>query len=187
SHVGNFVEVKKSVIGERAKAMHLTYLGDARAGSETNLGAGSITCNYDAVHNHPTVIARRVFVGSDSAIVAPVRVGDGAYIAAGSVITKNVPADALALARGRQVNKPGWATARRRQMAAAKHSSATVTVNKQASKKRAAKRAAPRPSRKAAARGHSRAAQKTSPARRAALRARSRQRGSSRRARKART
>src|ERR1700730_12744603 len=162
SHVGNFVEVKKSVIGERAKAMHLSYLGDTRVGSETNIGAGTITCNYDGVHKHPTVIGRRVFVGSDSAIVAPVRVGDGAYIAAGSVITKNVPADALALARGRQVNKPGWATARRRQMAAAKHSSGTRTVTKQASKKRAAKRAAARPSRKAAGRGHSRAAQKSS-------------------------
>jgi bifunctional UDP-N-acetylglucosamine pyrophosphorylase / glucosamine-1-phosphate N-acetyltransferase len=188
AHVGNFVEVKKSVIGERAKAMHLTYLGDARVGSETNIGAGTITCNYDGAHKHPTVIGRRVFVGTDSALVAPVRVGDGAYIAAGSVITKNVPADALALARGRQVNKLGWATARRREMAAAKHSSAKRTVRKHASKKRAAKRAAVRPSRKAAGRGHSRAARKSSPARRAALRARSRQRrGSSRRARKART
>ena len=187
SHVGNFVEVKKSVIGERAKAMHLTYLGDTRVGSETNIGAGTITCNYDGVHKHPTVIGRRVFVGSDAAIVAPVRVGDGAYIAAGSVITKNVPADALALARGRQVNKPGWATARRRQMAAAKHSSAKRTVTKHASKKRAAKRAAALPSRKAAGRGHSRAAQKSSPARHAALRARSRQRSSGRRPRKART
>ena len=168
SHVGNFVEVKNSVIGERAKAMHLTYLGDTRVGDETNIGAGTITCNYDGVHKHPTVIGRRVFVGSDSAIVAPVRVGDGAYIAAGSVITKNVPADALALARGRQVNKLGWATARRRQMAAAQHSSAKRTVKKQASKKRTAKRAAARPSRKAAGRGHSRAARKSSPARRAA-------------------
>jgi bifunctional UDP-N-acetylglucosamine pyrophosphorylase / glucosamine-1-phosphate N-acetyltransferase len=119
ARVGNFVEVKKSVLGERAKAMHLTYLGDARVGSETNVGAGTITCNYDGVHKNPTVIGRRVFVGSDTALVAPVKVGDGAYIAAGSTITDNIPPDALAIARGRQVNKPGWATARRREMAAA--------------------------------------------------------------------
>ena len=114
AHVGNFVEVKKSVLGEGVKAMHLTYLGDARVGAETNVGAGTITCNYDGVAKHPTTIGRRVFIGSDTALVAPVRVGDGAYVGAGSVITKNVPAGALGLARGRQVNKPGWATARRR-------------------------------------------------------------------------
>jgi bifunctional UDP-N-acetylglucosamine pyrophosphorylase / glucosamine-1-phosphate N-acetyltransferase len=119
ARVGNFVEVKKSVLGERAKAMHLTYLGDARVGSETNVGAGTITCNYDGVHKNPTVIGRRVFVGSDTALVAPVKVGDGAYIAAGSTITDNIPPDALAIARGRQVNKPGWAAARRREMVAA--------------------------------------------------------------------
>ena len=120
ARVGNFVEVKKSVIGERAKAMHLTYLGDARVGSETNVGAGTITCNYDGVHKNATVIGRRVFVGSDTALVAPVKIGDGAYIAAGSTITDNIPPDALAIARGRQVNKPGWAAARRREMAALK-------------------------------------------------------------------
>jgi len=120
ARVGNFVEVKKSVLGERAKAMHLTYLGDARIGSETNVGAGTITCNYDGVNKNPTTIGRRVFIGSDTALVAPVRVGDGAYIGAGSTITENIPADALAIARGRQVNKPGWAAARRREMAAAK-------------------------------------------------------------------
>jgi bifunctional UDP-N-acetylglucosamine pyrophosphorylase/glucosamine-1-phosphate N-acetyltransferase len=119
ARVGNFVEVKKSVLGERAKAMHLTYLGDARVGSETNVGAGTITCNYDGVNKNPTIIGRRVFVGSDTALVAPVKVGDGAYIAAGSTITDNIPPDALAIARGRQVNKPGWAAARRREMAAA--------------------------------------------------------------------
>jgi bifunctional UDP-N-acetylglucosamine pyrophosphorylase / glucosamine-1-phosphate N-acetyltransferase len=119
ARVGNFVEVKKSVLGERAKAMHLTYLGDARIGSETNVGAGTITCNYDGVNKNPTTIGRRVFIGSDTALVAPVRVGDGAYIGAGSTITENIPADALAIARGRQVNKPGWAAARRRKMAAA--------------------------------------------------------------------
>src|SRR5690348_6348585 len=100
--------------------MHLTYLGDARIGSETNIGAGTITCNYDGVNKNPTTIGRRVFVGSDSALVAPVRVGDGAYIGAGSVITEDVPAEALALARGRQINKTGWAAQRRRKIAAAK-------------------------------------------------------------------
>ena len=119
ARVGNFVEVKKSVLGEGVKAMHLTYLGDARVGSGTNIGAGTITCNYDGVRKHPTTIGKRVFIGSDTALVAPVRVGDGAYIGAGSIITKNVPADALGVARGRQVNKPGWAAARRRKLAAA--------------------------------------------------------------------
>jgi bifunctional UDP-N-acetylglucosamine pyrophosphorylase / glucosamine-1-phosphate N-acetyltransferase len=120
--VGNFVEVKKSVLGERVKAMHLSYLGDARIGSETNVGAGTITCNYDGANKNPTIIGRRVFIGSDTALVAPVRVGDGAYIAAGSTVTENIPSDALAIARGRQVNKPGWAAARRREMGAvAKH------------------------------------------------------------------
>jgi bifunctional UDP-N-acetylglucosamine pyrophosphorylase / glucosamine-1-phosphate N-acetyltransferase len=119
ARVGNFVEVKKSVLGERVKAMHLTYLGDARIGSETNVGAGTITCNYDGVNKNPTSIGRRVFIGSDTALVAPVKVGDGAYIAAGSTITENIPPDALGIARGRQVNKPGWAAARRREMAVA--------------------------------------------------------------------
>ena len=119
ARVGNFVEVKKSVLGERVKSMHLTYLGDARIGSETNVGAGTITCNYDGAKKNPTTIGRRVFIGSDTALVAPVKVGDGAYIAAGSTVTDNVPSDALAIARGRQVNKPGWAAARRREMAAA--------------------------------------------------------------------
>jgi bifunctional UDP-N-acetylglucosamine pyrophosphorylase/glucosamine-1-phosphate N-acetyltransferase len=119
ARVGNFVEVKKSVLGEGVKSMHLTYLGDARVGSGTNIGAGTITCNYDGVHKNPTTIGKRVFIGSDTALVAPVRVGDGAYVGAGSVITKNVPPDALGVARGQQVNKLGWAAARRREMAAA--------------------------------------------------------------------
>jgi len=123
ARVGNFVEVKKSVLGEGVKAMHLTYLGDARIGSGTNIGAGTITCNYDGVHKSPTIIGKRVFIGSDTALVAPVRVGDGAYVAAGSVITENVPADGLAVARGRQVNKPGWAHARRKELAAEKKKS----------------------------------------------------------------
>jgi len=116
AHIGNFVEVKNSVVHEGAKANHLTYLGDASVGAESNVGAGTITCNYDGVAKHPTTIGRRVFIGSDTALVAPVRLGDGAYVAAGSIITENVPADALAIARGRQTNKLGWATARRKEL-----------------------------------------------------------------------
>ncbi len=119
ARVGNFVEVKKSVLGEGVKSMHLSYLGDARIGSGSNIGAGTITCNYDGVNKHPTTIGKGVFIGSDTALVAPVRVGDGAYVGAGSVITKNVPADALGLAREKQTIKPGWARQRRREMAAA--------------------------------------------------------------------
>jgi bifunctional UDP-N-acetylglucosamine pyrophosphorylase/glucosamine-1-phosphate N-acetyltransferase len=118
ARVGNFVEIKKSVLGAGVKSMHLTYLGDARIGSGTNIGAGTITCNYDGVNKNPTTIGKGVFIGSDTALVAPVRVGDGAYVGAGSVITKNVPPDALGLARGKQVNKLGWAAGHRRQMAA---------------------------------------------------------------------
>jgi bifunctional UDP-N-acetylglucosamine pyrophosphorylase / glucosamine-1-phosphate N-acetyltransferase len=113
AHVGGFVEIKKSVVDEGAKVPHLSYVGDATIGSGTNIGAGTITCNYDGFSKHPTRIGRGVFIGSNTALVAPVRVGAGAYIAAGSVITENVPADALAIARGRQANKPGWAKARR--------------------------------------------------------------------------
>src|SRR6202165_4961533 len=115
ARVGNFVGVKKSVLGEGVKSTHLTYLGDARVGAGTNIGAGTITCNYDGVHKNPTTIGKRVFIGSDTALVAPVRVGNGAYVGAGSVITENVPADALGLARGRQVNMAGWGASRRRQ------------------------------------------------------------------------
>ena len=95
ARVGNFVEVKKSVLGEGVKAMHLTYLGDATIGRDSNIGAGTITCNYDGVKKNPTRIGERVFVGSDTALVAPITVGDGAYIAAGSTVTENIPADAL--------------------------------------------------------------------------------------------
>ncbi len=119
ARIGNFVELKKSTVGEGTKAMHLSYLGDAKIGSKANIGAGTITCNYDGFHKYPTTIGNKVFIGSDSALVAPVRIGDGAYIAAGSVITENVPADGLGIARGRQVNKPGWAAKRRRELAAA--------------------------------------------------------------------
>jgi len=116
AHIGNFVEVKKSVVHEGAKAMHLTYLGDASVGRGSNIGAGTITCNFDGVAKYQTTIGDRVFIGSDTALVAPIRVGDGAYVAAGSTLTENVPAEALALARGRQVNKPGWARKRRLEM-----------------------------------------------------------------------
>jgi bifunctional UDP-N-acetylglucosamine pyrophosphorylase/glucosamine-1-phosphate N-acetyltransferase len=118
-HIGNFVELKKTVVGEGTKAGHLTYLGDARIGAKSNIGAGTITCNYDGFHKYQTTIGNRVFIGSDTALVAPVRLGDGAYIAAGSTITDNVPAEALAIARGRQANKPGWAAKKRRELAAA--------------------------------------------------------------------
>jgi bifunctional UDP-N-acetylglucosamine pyrophosphorylase/glucosamine-1-phosphate N-acetyltransferase len=106
--VGNYVEVKKSRIGEGTKAMHLSYIGDATIGRNANVGAGVITCNYDGQNKHPTVIGDRVFVGSDSQLIAPVTIGDGAYVAAGSTISEDVPADSLAIGRGRQVVKPGW-------------------------------------------------------------------------------
>jgi bifunctional UDP-N-acetylglucosamine pyrophosphorylase/glucosamine-1-phosphate N-acetyltransferase len=115
SHVGNFVEVKKSRLGRGSKANHLAYLGDAEIGDGVNVGAGTITCNYDGVKKHTTVIEDGVFIGSDSILVAPVRVGKGAYVGAGSTITDDVPQDALALGRGRQVVKEGWARERRKQ------------------------------------------------------------------------
>jgi bifunctional UDP-N-acetylglucosamine pyrophosphorylase/glucosamine-1-phosphate N-acetyltransferase len=121
SRVGNFVETKKVTVGEGAKVPHLTYLGDANVGSKTNIGAGTITCNYDGFQKHATNIGKGVFIGSDSTLVAPVRIGDGAYIAAGSTITENVPPDGLGIARGRQVNKPRWASRKRRELAAGEH------------------------------------------------------------------
>ena len=113
AHVGNFVETKKARLGKGAKANHLTYLGDAEVGEASNIGAGVITSNYDGVHKHTTCIGKGVFVGSDSTLVAPVSVEDGAYIGAASCITKDVPAGALAVGRSRQVTKEGWANARR--------------------------------------------------------------------------
>jgi bifunctional UDP-N-acetylglucosamine pyrophosphorylase / glucosamine-1-phosphate N-acetyltransferase len=113
ARVGNFVELKKARIGEGAKAPHLTYLGDAEVGPRANIGAGTITCNYDGSAKYRTSIGADAFVGSDSTLVAPVTVGEGAYIAAGSTITHDVPPDALALGRARQVVKPGWAKERR--------------------------------------------------------------------------
>ncbi len=118
ARIGNFVETKKAIIGEGAKVPHLTYLGDAKVGPKSNIGAGTITCNYDGFHKHPTIIGKGVFIGSDSVLVAPVRIGDGAYIAAGSTITENVPSQGLGIARGRQINKPGWAARKRRELAA---------------------------------------------------------------------
>lgn len=120
AHVGNFVEVKKTRLGKGAKANHLSYLGDAEVGAGVNVGAGTITCNYDGVNKHVTVIEEGAFIGSDSTLVAPVRVGKGAYVAAGSTITDNVPPDALALGRARQAVKEGWAKERRTQQAKAK-------------------------------------------------------------------
>jgi bifunctional UDP-N-acetylglucosamine pyrophosphorylase/glucosamine-1-phosphate N-acetyltransferase len=147
AHVGSFVEMKKTVLGEGSKAPHLSYLGDATIGRETNVGAGTITCNYDGVSKHPTTIGNRVFIGSDTALVAPVRIGDGAYVGAGSVITENVPADALAIARGRQANKPGWAAARRKEMqraAKSKSSARGAKSNAKEKSSRSAKRSKPR-------------------------------------------
>jgi len=115
AHMGNFVEGKKVRMGKGAKANHLTYLGDAEIGAGTNIGAGTITCNYDGFEKYVTRIGERVFVGSDTSLVAPITVGDGAYIGAGSCITKDVPAGSLAVGRGRQVIKEGWAEARRAQ------------------------------------------------------------------------
>lgn len=140
ARVGNFVEMKKSVLGEGAKAMHLTYLGDARVGSGTNIGAGTITCNYDGVRKNATTIGKRVFIGSDTALVAPVRVGDGAYVAAGSVITENVPNDALGIGRGRQVNKLRWAATRRRELASAGKPAKSRSRRKSKPRKRSRRR-----------------------------------------------
>jgi bifunctional UDP-N-acetylglucosamine pyrophosphorylase / glucosamine-1-phosphate N-acetyltransferase len=111
--VGNFVETKKIRLGKGSKANHLTYLGDAEIGEGVNIGAGTITCNYDGVHKHKTVIEDDVFVGSDATLVAPVRVGKGSYIGAASCITEDVPADSLAVGRGRQIVKEGWAREKR--------------------------------------------------------------------------
>ena len=113
AHVGNFVETKKIKLGKGSKANHLTYLGDAEIGASVNIGAGTITCNYDGVNKHTTFIEDSVFIGSDSTLVAPVRVGKGAYVAAASCITQDVPEDALALGRAHQVVKEGWARAKR--------------------------------------------------------------------------
>ena len=113
AHVGNFVETKNIRLGKGSKANHLTYLGDAEIGEGANIGAGTITCNYDGVNKHKTIIEDGVFIGSDATLVAPVRVGKGAYVGAASCITDDVPADSLALGRARQIVKQGWAKSKR--------------------------------------------------------------------------
>ena len=114
SHVGNFVELKKTVFGEGSKANHLAYLGDATIGAGVNIGAGTITCNYDGEKKNPTFIEDGAFIGSDSQLIAPVTIGAGAYVAAGSSVTDDVPPGALGVARGRQRNIVGWAEKKRR-------------------------------------------------------------------------
>jgi bifunctional UDP-N-acetylglucosamine pyrophosphorylase/glucosamine-1-phosphate N-acetyltransferase len=118
SRVGNFVEMKKTNFGPGSKAMHLSYLGDATVEENVNIGAGTITCNYDGQKKNKTYIEKEAFIGSGTELVAPVRVGKGAYIAAGSTITEDVAADSLAIARSKQVEKPGWARKRREKLAA---------------------------------------------------------------------
>jgi bifunctional UDP-N-acetylglucosamine pyrophosphorylase/glucosamine-1-phosphate N-acetyltransferase len=108
ARVGNFVELKKTRMGKGAKSMHLAYLGDSTVGAKANIGAGTITCNYDGKDKHPTAIGNGAFVGSNSTLIAPLEIGDRAYIGAGSVINQKVPEDSLALGRAHQVNKPGW-------------------------------------------------------------------------------
>ena len=145
ARLGNFVEMKNSVIHEGSKAMHLAYLGDSTIGRNSNIGAGTITCNYDGAAKYQTTIGNRVFIGSDTALVAPVRVGDGAYVAAGSTITHNVPADALAIARGRQENKPGWAVKRMRSLKDAYRGKGRA---KSKSRRKPTRRARPKPHRR---------------------------------------
>jgi bifunctional UDP-N-acetylglucosamine pyrophosphorylase/glucosamine-1-phosphate N-acetyltransferase len=113
AHIGNFVELKKTNLGAGAKAGHLAYLGDSEIGAGSNIGAGTIFCNYDGAKKHKTTIGEGSFVGSNSTMVAPIDVGPGAYIGAGSVITQPVPGDALAIGRGHQVNKEGWVSKRK--------------------------------------------------------------------------
>lgn len=150
--VGNFVEMKNAVLQEGAKALHLTYLGDASIGRATNIGAGTITCNYDGAKKHRTTIGDRVFIGSDTALVAPVSVGNGAYVAAGSTITEDVPSNALGIARGRQVNKPGWAVRRRTELAGELASKRASHKRPRAKSRRAVRRPARRGAKRASRR-----------------------------------
>ena len=120
AHVGNFVEIKNATVEKGAKVNHLTYIGDARVGAGANVGAGTITCNYDGFFKSHTDIGAGAFIGSNSSLVAPVSIGDGAIIGAGSVVTRDVPADALALTRGPHAERPGWATSFRSRRAAEK-------------------------------------------------------------------
>jgi len=119
AHIGNFVELKNTHLGAGAKASHLTYLGDSEIGDKVNIGAGTITCNYDGVKKHKTRIGANAFIGSNSTLVAPIEIGDDSYVGAGSVVTDPVPPAALALGRGRQVVKEGWVAKRRARKPAA--------------------------------------------------------------------
>jgi bifunctional UDP-N-acetylglucosamine pyrophosphorylase / glucosamine-1-phosphate N-acetyltransferase len=118
--IGNFVELKEAVLEDGVRANHLSYIGNARVGAGTNVGAGTITCNYDGINKHHTDIGKGAFIGSNAALVAPVTIGDGAYIGAGSVIARDVPANALAVGRGRQVVKVDWAARLREERAESK-------------------------------------------------------------------
>jgi bifunctional UDP-N-acetylglucosamine pyrophosphorylase / glucosamine-1-phosphate N-acetyltransferase len=138
-HIGNFVEVKQATIEAGAKANHLSYIGDARVGEGANIGAGTITCNYDGVAKHHTNIGAGAFIGSNSSLVAPVKIGDGAYVGSGSVVTKDVPADALAVARTKQTIKEGWAK-RLRQLKGLRKTLATEKPSKGPLKKKSKKR-----------------------------------------------
>lgn len=129
-HVGNFVEVKASILAEGVKANHLTYIGDAEIGTKTNIGAGTITCNYNGFQKFKTIVGANAFVGVQSALVAPVTIGDGAFVATGSVVTADVAADALVVARARQVEKPGWAKTFRETQSALKAGAATTQTPK---------------------------------------------------------
>jgi bifunctional UDP-N-acetylglucosamine pyrophosphorylase/glucosamine-1-phosphate N-acetyltransferase len=138
SRIGNFVEVKAAEIGEGAKANHLAYIGDGSVGDGANIGAGTIFCNYDGKNKHRTVVGKGAFIGSNSALVAPVKIGDAAYVGSGSVITDNVPPGALALGRGRQVVKPDWAA--RQPAGAAKAPARSAAAKNIKPVKRAAKK-----------------------------------------------
>jgi bifunctional UDP-N-acetylglucosamine pyrophosphorylase/glucosamine-1-phosphate N-acetyltransferase len=138
-HIGNFVEVKAAQIEAGAKANHLSYIGDARVGEGANIGAGTITCNYDGIAKHRTDIGAGAFIGSNSSLVAPVKIGDGAYVGAGSVVTKDVPANALVVARSKQTVKEGWAKRLRQLKGLSKNLSKTLT-SKTLSKKKPKKR-----------------------------------------------
>jgi bifunctional UDP-N-acetylglucosamine pyrophosphorylase/glucosamine-1-phosphate N-acetyltransferase len=122
AYVGNFVEIKNAILGEGVKASHLSYIGDAMVGDKANIGAGTITCNYDGYSKHKTIIGKTAFIGSNTCLVAPVTVGDGAVVGAGSTVVSDVGADALAIARGKQINLPGRAAALREKLSAAKKS-----------------------------------------------------------------
>ena len=149
TRVGNFVEIKKTHLGPGSKASHLSYLGDATIGSGCNIGAGTITCNYDGTHKHRTVLGDGVFIGSDSQLVAPVELGDRAFVAAGTTVTDHVDADALAIARADQRNVEGWSSRRRQRLAAAK--AADDQLARRTGKRKSKAKAKPKATKRAAA------------------------------------